>query len=90
MNSTTVGVADVLVALLVVEQPGREQQQRRPDALAAALRRGRLPIRSIVGIGRAEVEEQLLLDPRELVRDQVVGPPEARVVDAATELIGSS
>ena len=34
------------------------------------------------GDRRAEVEEELLLDPGELVGDQVVGPPEAEVVEA--------
>ena len=72
-------VADVLPAFLVVaEEPRREEQQRGPDSLPSPLgevasdpvdRRDRRP----------EVEEQLLLDERQLVRDQVVRPKETRV-----------
>ena len=72
-------VADVLPAfLVVVEQPRREQQERGPDPLPSPL--GEMPSDPVDRRNRrAEVEEQLPLDLRELVRDQVVRSEEARV-----------
>ena len=83
------GVADVLVAVLVVEQLRREQQQGGPDPLAAALREVRADPVDRRDRG-AEVEEQLLLDPRELVGDQVVGALRGAGCRAAASVIGSS
>jgi hypothetical protein len=72
------GVPDVLVALVlvVVEQPRRQQEQCGPDAFAAALRE--VAAHAVDrGDRRAEVEEELLLDLRELLGDQVVRAQQA-------------
>jgi hypothetical protein len=72
------GVPDVLVPVLVVKQTGGEEKQGGPDPLAAAV--GEVAADPVDRRdGGAEVKEELLLQARELVGDQVVYPAQARI-----------